>query len=469
MKTILVLLDGLNYRVAHDAMGYLQAECAAGRGRLYLLESELPSLSRPLYECILTGVTPVESGVVHNHVSRLSHQQSVFHYARAARLTTAAAAYHWFSELYNRTPFDAARDRHTDAPELPIQHGHFYYDDGYPDSHLFDDAESLRLRHQPDFLLIHPMNIDDAGHRFGLSSPQYRNAARRADGSLSRYLPEWLAAGYQVLVTADHGMNDDRSHGGVLPEERQCRCSCSARASARTMPIRSKPSCAARSAICCRRRTTSRAAGRCWRRMRDERQTKWIAALCLLPFIVLFGAFQIAPLVWIAVHSFFSETGGWGWGNYVDILTSPFYLQAFQFSLEISLWSSVYGLLIALVGSYSLRQLGQTRFHDFVMSFTNMTSNFAGVPLAFAFVILLGLNGCLTLLLRKYGLMESFNLYSKSGLIVLYTYFQIPLGVLLLYPAFDALRADWRESAALLGAGPGATGGISACRCWRRR
>ena len=167
MKTILVLLDGLNYRVAHDAMGYLQAECAAGRGRLYLLESELPSLSRPLYECILTGVTPVESGVVHNHVSRLSHQQSVFHYARAAGLTTAAAAYHWFSELYNRTPFDAARDRHTDAPELPIQHGHFYYDDGYPDSHLFDDAESLRLRHQPDFLLVHPMNIDDAGHRFG--------------------------------------------------------------------------------------------------------------------------------------------------------------------------------------------------------------------------------------------------------------------------------------------------------------
>ncbi|HFZ1896953.1 TPA: alkaline phosphatase family protein [Serratia marcescens] len=221
MKTILVLLDGLNYRVAHDAMGYLQAECAAGRGRLYLLESELPSLSRPLYECILTGVTPVESGVVHNHVSRLSHQQSVFHYARAAGLTTAAAAYHWFSELYNRTPFDAARDRHTDAPELPIQHGHFYYDDGYPDSHLFDDAESLRQRHQPDFLLIHPMNIDDAGHRFGLSSPQYRNAARHADGSLSRYLPEWLAAGYQVLVTADHGMNDDRSHGGVLPEERQ--------------------------------------------------------------------------------------------------------------------------------------------------------------------------------------------------------------------------------------------------------
>lgn len=50
------------------------------------------------------------------------------------------------------------------------------------------------------------------------------------------------------------------------------------------------------------------------------------------------------------------------------------------------------------------------------------------------------------------GVIEDFNLYSKTGLIVLYTYFQIPLGVLLLYPAFDALREDWRESAELLGA-----------------
>lgn len=183
-------------------------------------------------------------------------------------------------------------------------------------------------------------------------------------------------------------------------------------------------------------------------------KAKWIAALFMLPFAVFFIAFQLAPLVWVAVSSFYSDTyEAWGWGNYSDILSSDFYLQAMRFSLDISVWSSLFGLLIALVSSYSLRQIGPTKLHDFVMSFTNMTSNFAGVPLAFAFVILLGLNGCLTLVLRKYGLMESFNLYSKNGLIVLYTYFQIPLGVLLLYPAFDALREDWRESAALLGAG----------------
>ncbi|MDT4828623.1 sulfate ABC transporter, permease protein [compost metagenome] len=105
-----------------------------------------------------------------------------------------------------------------------------------------------------------------------------------------------------------------------------------------------------------------------------------------------------------------------------------------------------------MLGSYSLRQV-DSKLRDFVMAFSNMTSNFAGVPLAFAFIILLGFNGTLTILLKQSGLIEDFNLYSKTGLIVLYTYFQIPLGVLLLYPAFDALREDWRESAELLGAG----------------
>ena len=220
-KVILVVLDGLSYGVAEHAMGHIQAYCMAGRAALYRLQCELPALSRPLYECILTGVPPIDSGIVHNDVVRLSNERSVFHYAREAGLSTAAAAYHWVSELYNRAPFHAARDRHSETPKLPIQHGHFYYEDHYPDSHLFADAESLRLRHKPDFLLVHPMNIDDAGHKHGLDSSQYRNAARRADILLAEYLQRWLDDGYQVLVTADHGMNNDRSHNGLLPEERE--------------------------------------------------------------------------------------------------------------------------------------------------------------------------------------------------------------------------------------------------------
>jgi putative spermidine/putrescine transport system permease protein len=178
---------------------------------------------------------------------------------------------------------------------------------------------------------------------------------------------------------------------------------------------------------------------------------KWLALLCLLPFAIFFIAFQIAPLLWVAVHSL-SVGDAWGLGNFAKIFASKFYLQAIKHSLQIAFWSSLFGIVIAVLGSYSLRQV-DSKLRDFVMAFSNMTSNFAGVPLAFAFIIILGFNGALTLLLKQTGVIEDFNLYSKTGLIVLYTYFQIPLGVLLLYPAFDALREDWRESAALLGAG----------------
>lgn len=219
-KVILIVLDGLAYETAEQCMGFLHGLKAQGTSTLYKIQCELPSKSRPLYETILTGVPPVLSGIVHNDVIRNSNQQSVFSLARKSGLTTAAAAFHWFSELYNRSPYDAVRDRHTEDPEQLIQHGRFYHGDHYPDSYLYLDAECLRRRHDPDFLLIHPMNIDNAGHREGADSAHYRNTVRNSDGELSKYLPTWIDEGYQILITADHGMNADKSHGGALPEER---------------------------------------------------------------------------------------------------------------------------------------------------------------------------------------------------------------------------------------------------------
>lgn len=219
-KVILVVLDGLSYPVAHHCMGYLSGLIEADRATLNKMECELPSMSRPLYECILTGIAPVNSGIVNNEVVRLSHFDSIFSLAQKAGKTTAAAAYYWVSELYNRAPFVATRDRFTHDKQLAIQHGCFYQADYYPDDHLFVDAEYLRTQYLPDFLLIHPMNIDDAGHKFGLDSSQYSNSARKADIILANYLPSWIEQGYQIIITSDHGMNNDHSHGGTLPEER---------------------------------------------------------------------------------------------------------------------------------------------------------------------------------------------------------------------------------------------------------
>ncbi|BAP40836.1 ABC transporter permease subunit [Pseudomonas sp. LJDD11] len=186
--------------------------------------------------------------------------------------------------------------------------------------------------------------------------------------------------------------------------------------------------------------------------MKSLSRGQWLALLCLLPFALFFIVFQIAPLAWVAIHSLQSDNG-WGLDNFAKVFNSRFYRQAIQFSLEISFWSSLFGIVIALIGAWSLRQV-DSRLRDFVSAFANMTSNFTGVPLAFAFIILLGFNGAVTLMLKQAGIIDDFSLYSKTGLIIVYTYFQIPLGVLLLYPAFDALREDWAESAALLGASP---------------
>jgi hypothetical protein len=176
-NVILVVLDGLNYEVAHHAMGHLQAYVGAGRAALYRWNASCRRCRDRSTNASSPACRRSTAASCTTTSTRLSNQRSIFHYARDAGLGTAAAAYHWVSELYNRSPFDAARDRHTDD-KLPIQHGHFYWNDHYPDSHLFADAENLRLRHAPNFLLVHPMNIDDAGHKHGLDSSQYRNSAR---------------------------------------------------------------------------------------------------------------------------------------------------------------------------------------------------------------------------------------------------------------------------------------------------
>ncbi|ENG8000298.1 ABC transporter permease subunit [Vibrio parahaemolyticus] len=173
-------------------------------------------------------------------------------------------------------------------------------------------------------------------------------------------------------------------------------------------------------------------------------------AIWLVPFALFFYLFQLAPMIWVLFNSFIYD-GEFALDNYIEVLDSAFMLQAFGNSLWLSVWSSIFGLAIATLLVSSLRRVN-SKLRDAVIAFTNMSSNFAGVPLSFAFIIILGTNGAITLLLKQYGLLGDFDLYGKWGLLAIYIYFQIPLAVLLLYPAFDALSDDWQAAAALLGA-----------------
>lgn len=219
-KVIYVVLDGLRYDTAISQLGYVYHLVEKSQASVYKVKSELPSLSRPLYEVLLTGTPAFHNGITSNQTVRLSHQKSLFHLARENGLITAAAAYYWVSELYNRAPFNYLEDREQHDLNKPIQHGKFYFEDHYPDSHLFLDAEYLRRTYDPDLLYIHSMNIDDSGHKYTSNSPQYRGTALKADAILSNLLPIWMEAGYHIVITADHGMNEDGHHGGTGDAER---------------------------------------------------------------------------------------------------------------------------------------------------------------------------------------------------------------------------------------------------------
>ena len=133
---------------------------------------------------------------------------------------TAAAAYSWFSELYNRAPYNAIDDKETDDVSLNIQHGRFYTEDEYPDMELFASAASLVRRFSPDYLLLHPMGMDYHGETYGSDSKEYRNHAIYQDLGLAPLIMEWKERGYTIFVTGDHGINKDGAHGGTTPEQR---------------------------------------------------------------------------------------------------------------------------------------------------------------------------------------------------------------------------------------------------------
>jgi predicted AlkP superfamily pyrophosphatase or phosphodiesterase len=220
-KVILVLSDGLRYDTAAASMGYLGHLVEAKLASLYKVTGELPSISRPMYETIQTGLPASAHGIVSNQVVRTSTKPNIFHSARAAGRITAAAAYYWISELYNRSPYDPIEDREVDKDELSIQHGRFYTQDEFPDNDLFATAGMLVRRFNPDYLLVHPMGMDNTGETYGANSKEYRSHAIRQDRWLATYLTEWMGLGYDILVTADHGINADGLHGGTTSDVRE--------------------------------------------------------------------------------------------------------------------------------------------------------------------------------------------------------------------------------------------------------
>ncbi len=179
-----------------------------------------------------------------------------------------------------------------------------------------------------------------------------------------------------------------------------------------------------------------------------------IVALALLPFAAWIAAFLLLPALSMIVTSFQNENGhGVTLDHYIRAFRSPVYSLGMVNSIKISVLSSLVGLAAGLLCAQSFRKL-PPRIRDIFLNLSNIMTNFSGVPLAFAFIVLIGTSGMITLLLKHWGMTWLvINLYSWNGLLCVYIYFQIPLAILLLYPALYGLKEEWKEAASILGAG----------------
>jgi putative spermidine/putrescine transport system permease protein len=167
--------------------------------------------------------------------------------------------------------------------------------------------------------------------------------------------------------------------------------------------------------------------------------------------------FLIAPTLILAYRSLEGAEGGLTLENYRQIV-SPDVLDAYGMSIRVSLTTAILGGLIGFLIAWAVSIGGLPRpFRSLTTTFSGVASNFAGVPLAAAYIFTLGRVGVLTALFKLLGIdlyRSGFSLYSFTGITLVYLYFQIPLMVLVILPALDGLKREWREAAENLGATP---------------
>lgn len=181
---------------------------------------------------------------------------------------------------------------------------------------------------------------------------------------------------------------------------------------------------------------------------------RWLG---VLPFFVFSGLFLIGPTVILAYRSLEASDGSLTLDNYIA-LADPNVMAAYGMSIRLSLLTALLGGVLGflLAWAVSIGGLGRSA-RSGVSTFSGVASNFAGVPLAAAFIFTLGRIGVITALFEWMGVDiygSGFSLYTFWGLTLVYLYFQLPLMLLVILPAIDGLKQDWREAAENLGATP---------------
>lgn len=174
------------------------------------------------------------------------------------------------------------------------------------------------------------------------------------------------------------------------------------------------------------------------------------------PFFLFATLFLILPSVSIFLRSFEAPGGGFTFDNIIALFTESDIINAYKTSLSISLITAIGGGIFGFLLAYAVILGGLPgAIRGFMVTFSGVASNFAGVPLAFAFIATMGNAGLVTRWIE--GSLgwdihaAGFTIYNMWGLSIVYMYFQFPLMVLIMAPALDGLRREWREACENLG------------------
>ncbi|HUX39896.1 MAG TPA: ABC transporter permease subunit [Rectinemataceae bacterium] len=176
--------------------------------------------------------------------------------------------------------------------------------------------------------------------------------------------------------------------------------------------------------------------------------------LPLMPFFIFGVLMEIVPLASVLASSLRDGEGAFGFANYLRAM-SPSIRDSFANSIRLSALTASLGVVLGSLAGYAIMNARGALFRRAATALADVATNFGGAPLAFAFIVTLGSTGIVTqILLKGFGiaLYPTFRVYSVSGLVLAYLYFQIPLMILLIQPSLQGLRGEWKEAALNLGA-----------------
>lgn len=178
----------------------------------------------------------------------------------------------------------------------------------------------------------------------------------------------------------------------------------------------------------------------------------WIAWLGLLPLILFGLSFELLPLL-TTIRSSLTDKGTFTLDFYRQAF-DPLFLRSFGNTIKLSATTAFLGVVFGTLVAYAVITTRNRFIRNALTALSDVTTNFGGAPLAFAFIVILGSTGIITVLLKQAGihLYPNFRIYSISGLTIAYLYFQIPLMILLIIPSLLGLKREWQEAAINLGA-----------------